>query len=70
MYSCGPPHRDKQVLGEQLEPIYNSSVFTQDTAWKTFQEQWTIEKSDKRCSGKSVLVARHDDEEEAKNWSC
>ena len=28
MYSCGPPHMDEQGYGNQLEPIYNSSVLS------------------------------------------
>ena len=43
MYSCRPLHMDKQRLGDQLEPIYNSYVLTQDATWKTSREQWTIE---------------------------
>ena len=38
MYSYGPFHMDEQVLGDQLEPIYNNSVLIQDVAWK----EWFI----------------------------
>ena len=48
---------DEQVLGDQLEPIYNSSVLIQDVAWKTCQKWWTIETNDGRGSGKSMLAA-------------
>ena len=58
MYSCGPLHMDEQELGDQLEPIYNSSVLILDVAWKTCQERRMIRTSGKRGSGKSVLVAR------------
>ena len=30
MFYRGPLHTDVQVLDDQLEPIYNSSVWTQD----------------------------------------
>ena len=29
--------------GDQLEPIYNSSVRTQDAAWKTCWKRWMRE---------------------------
>ena len=61
-YSCGPLHIDEQRQDDQLEPIYNSSVPIQDVAWKTSQERWTIETGSERGSGRSVLVARHDDD--------
>ena len=43
MYSCGPLHTNEQGLGDQLEPIYNSSVLIQDLAWKSFRMQWSID---------------------------
>ena len=54
---------DKQRLDDQLEPIYSSSVLIQDVDWKTCRERWTIETSGERGPGKSVLVARHDDDD-------
>ena len=62
-YSCGPLHIDEQRQNDQQESIYNSSVPIQDIALKTSQERWTIETHGKRGSGRSVLVARHDDDE-------
>ena len=59
MYSCRALHTDDQGLGEQLEPINNSSIVIQNVAWKTFREQRTLGTSGERGSGKSVLVA-HD----------
>ena len=53
MYSCAPHHADEQGLGDQQEPIYNSSVLIQDVAWKTSSE---------RRLGKSMLVVHHDDD--------
>ena len=55
---------DEQVLGDQVEFICNSSVWTQDVALKTSQKQWTIEMNGKGGSGKSVLVAQHDDDDD------
>ena len=33
-FSNGPLHTDEQVLDDQLELIYNSSVRTQNVVWK------------------------------------
>ena len=52
---------DEQRRDDQLEPIYNNSVQIQNVALKTYREWWTIETGSGRGSGKSVLVARHDD---------
>ena len=46
-----------------LLSIYNSSLPIQDVALKTSREQWTIETGGERGSERSVLAARHDDEE-------
>ena len=46
MCSCGPLHTDEQVLNDQLEHIYSSSVLMQDVAWKTSRGRWTIETGD------------------------
>ena len=70
MYSCRPPHMDEQMLDDQQEPIYHSSVPIQDVAWKTYRERQMIETGGKRGSGKSVLVARHDDDEELYIYIC
>ena len=63
-YSYGPLHMVEQRQDDQLEPIYNSSVPIQDVALKTYREQWTIETSGSRGSGRSVQVVRHDDDDE------
>ena len=65
-YSCGPLHMDEPRQDNQLEPICNSSVPIQDIALKTSQEQWTIEMGGKRGSGRSVLAAQHDDDDDLK----
>ena len=62
MYYSGPLHTNEQVLDDQLEPIYNSSVPIQDVNKKTFQEPWTIETGGEGESGKSVLPTWHDDD--------
>ena len=47
---CGPLHMDEQRQDDQLKPTCNSSVRIQ---------QWTIEKGDRKWSGRSILMARH-----------
>ena len=54
---------DEQRQDDQLEPIYNSSVPIQDVALKTYQKRWTIEKGGRWGSGKTVLIAQHDDDD-------
>ena len=51
---------DEQRQDDQLEPIYNGSVPIRDIAW----ERWTIEKVGERGSGRSVLAALHDDNDD------
>ena len=55
---------DEQRQDDQLKPIYNSSELIQDIALKTSQEQWTIEMGGKRGSGRSILAAQHDDDDD------
>ena len=62
MYSCGPLHIVEQRQDDQLEPIYNGSVPIQYIALKTSRKWWTIETGGERWPGKSVLAARHDDD--------
>ncbi len=64
MYSCGPLHVDKQRQDDQLEPTYSNSVLIWDVTLRNFQKQWTIEKSGERGSGISVLMVRHDDNDD------
>ena len=58
---------DKQRQDDQLDPIYNSSVPIQDVVLKTYRERWTIETGGKRRSGRSLLVARHVDDDDIPN---
>ena len=55
---------DEQRQDDQLEPTYNSSASIQDVALKTYWGRWTIEKGDKRGSGRSALVVRHVDDDD------
>ena len=55
---------DEQRQDDQLEPIYNSSVPIQDVTLKTYRKRWTIERGGERGSGISVLMARHDDDDD------
>ena len=64
MYSCRSLRMDEQGQDGQLEPIYNSSVPIQNVARKNSRERWTIETGDKRGSGKSVLTAQYDDDDD------
>ena len=56
---------DEKRQDDQLEPTYSSSVPIQDVAPKTCRKQWTIEKGGEKKSGISVLMARHDDDDES-----
>ena len=55
-YICGPLHMDEQRQDDQLEPTYSSSEPIWDVALKTGRKQWTIEKSDEKWSGISMLM--------------
>ena len=62
MFPFGLLHTDERVLNVRLEPINNSSVQTQDVVYRTCRMRWTIETNREGESGKSVLVAWHDDD--------
>ena len=62
-FSDRPLHMDVQMLDDQLEPIYNSSVWTQGVVSVICRKRWMIGTNGERKSGKSVLAARHDDED-------
>ena len=55
---------DKQRHDNQLEPIHNIYVPIQDVALKTYRERWTIGTGGRRGSVRSVLAARHDDNDD------
>ena len=56
------PHMAKQKQDDQHEHTFSSYVRIRGVALKTRQRRWTIERSDERRSGISVLAARHDDD--------
>ena len=58
-------HMTEQKQDDQLEHTYSSSVRIRDVALKTCQRRWTIGRSGKRESGKSVLAVRHDDDDDS-----
>ena len=51
-----------QKQDDQLELTYSNYVRTQDVSLKTCRRRWMIGRSGERGSGISVLVARHDDD--------
>ena len=55
---------DKQRQDVQVEPTYSSSVPIQDIALRIYRKQWTIRRCGKRGLGISVLIARHDDDDD------
>ena len=55
---------------DQLEPIYNRSVLIQDKVLMKFWERWMIETGGERKSGKSVLAAGNDVDDDNFDWSC
>ena len=61
---------DEQRQDDQLEPTYNSFVPTQDVALKTYWKRWTIGKGGGRVSGRSMMVARRDDDAEKQLVYC
>ena len=65
MYSYGTSHMTKQKQDDQLEHTYSSYVRIRDVAQKTCQKRWMIGRSGKRGSGISMLVARHDDDDDS-----
>ena len=57
-----PLHMDDQRQDDQLELTYRSSELIRDVALKTCRKQWTIKKGGEKGSGISVLMERHDDD--------
>ena len=55
---------DEQRQDAQLGPTYNSSVPIKDVALKTYRKRWMIERDGGRGSGRSVLIARHDGDDD------
>ena len=57
---------NEQRQDDQLERTYNGSVSIQDVALKIYRKRWTIEKGGWRGLERSVLMARHDDDDDEK----
>ena len=73
MYSCRPLHMDDQMQDVQFESAYSSSVPIRDVALRICRKQWTIGRCGERRPGISVLIARHDDDDdrfEQHNFIC
>ena len=64
MHSCGPLHMVEQRQDDLFEPTYNSSVLIQDVALKADRKWWTIGRVGERGSGRSMLIARLDDDDD------
>ena len=60
-----------QKQDDQHKHTFSSYVKIRDVVLKTCQRRWTIGKSGERGSGISMLVARHDDDDNLlKFWLC
>ena len=55
---------DEQRQDVQLEPTHSSSVPIWDVALRICRKQWTIGRCGERGSGISVLIVRHDDDDD------
>ena len=56
-----PFTQTRKYRGDQLELIYNNSVWAQDRTWKTYLKRWMIETDGERERVREyVLVAWHD----------
>ena len=55
---------DEQRQDNQLDPTYNSSVLIENVALKTYWKRWTIKKGVGGGSGRSVLMAQVDDNDD------
>ena len=55
---------DEQKQGDQVEPTYCRSMLILDVALRTSWKQWTIGRGGEKGSGISVLITRHDDDDD------
>ena len=59
-----PFHIDVPAIVNQDKSPYNSAVWAQDLVWKTYRELWMKGMDGERYSGKSVLPAWLDDDDD------
>ena len=55
---------NEQRQDDQLEPTHSISVPIGGVVLKTCRKQWTTEKVGEKGSGISVLMVRHDDDDD------
>ena len=55
---------DEQMLDDQLEPTYNSSVPIRDVNLKSNWKQWIIGRGGERVSGIFMLIERRDNDDD------
>ena len=55
---------EKQRQDDQHEPTYSSSVPIRDVALQTCRKQWAIERGGEKGAEISVLIARHDHDDD------
>ena len=58
---------DVQRQDNQLKHTYTSSAPIRDVVLRTYWKQWMIGMGGERGSGISVLIARHDDDDDVSN---
>ena len=61
---------DEQRQEDQLEPTNSSSVSIRDVSQRTYRKQWTLERGCESGSEISLLMVRHDDDDEMVGWLC
>ena len=64
MYFNGPLHVAEQKRGDQLEPIFSSSVRIQGVALRNYRKRLTIRRGDERGSRISMLIVRQNDDDD------
>ena len=55
MFACGLLYMDEQMLDDQLETIYSSSVPIQDIAWKICWDEWQ-ERAWEICASNRTMI--------------
>ena len=57
-------HMGVQRQDDQIEPAYSSSMLIRDVALGSCRKRWAIGRGGERGSEISVLIARHDDDDD------